>query len=64
MNKEDIKIVVSFDDCTKTIDITKDGIKIDSKKATFADCIKCFKIADQFKDIFISYARTLLPNEK
>lgn len=61
---DDVKVVISFSDCTKTIDITQNGIKIDSKKATFADCIKCFKITDQFKDIFISYARTLLNNEK
>lgn len=60
----DVKVVVSFDDCTKTIDITNDGIKIDGKKATIADCVKSSRIADQFKDIFISYAGTLLTNEK
>ena len=61
---DDIKIVISFDDCTKTIDITQNGIKIDGEKATLADCVKGSRIADQFKDIFISYAGTLITNEK
>ena len=61
---EDIKVVISFDGCTKTIDITQNGIKIDGEKATIADCAKGFEIADKFKDIFVSYASTLITNEK
>lgn len=61
---DDVKVVISFSDCIKTIDITQDGIKIDGKKATLADCAKGFKIADQVKNIFISYAGTLIVNEK
>lgn len=61
---DDVKVVISFADCTKTIDITQDGIKIDGKKATLADCAKGFEIANQFKDIFVSYAGTLIVNEK
>lgn len=63
MNEENVKITVEADDIKKVIDITKDGIKINGKKATIADCAHGFEVCNELRELFVSYAAKIVSDK-
>lgn len=56
MNEENVKITVEIDDITKVVELTRENIKVNGKKATIADCAHGFEVCNELRDLFVSYA--------
>lgn len=63
MNEENVKIIVEVGDITKVVELTREDIKINGKKATVADCAHGFEVCNELRELFVSYAAKIVSDK-